>query len=291
MDSLTHALAISVLFSLLGRPEWILPGIIGAVIIDIDVLFPRIFDRDSRYYLFTHGGITHSLLGAISLSAVMAVLYVGISYLLQMPSAMTDWYAYGVFDAILAGAFLHIGLDLLATPGIPLLAPLTDRKYALGIFAGPSIVILIGTIVYLALIAVGKATLADAMWYVAFFAGVTMFFALLKIFMKVRTTGRTMPLVNPFRWLVIEETPVAYKVYADTLFARDNSPRVYPKYAGGMTPADAEKYRSLPEVKRLAYNSYVVTVAKIGDSVVFRDPIRDDGIIWYPPRFKRLELK
>lgn len=291
MDSLTHALVMAVLLDLLGRPEWILPGIIGAVIIDIDILFPRIFDRNPRYYLFTHGGITHSILGAISLSALMAVLYVAGSAVLQVPSSLTAVYAFGVFGAILAGALLHIGLDLLATPGIPLLFPLTDRKYALGIFAGPSIVILIGTIVYLALLALGKATLADGMWYVVFFAGVVAAFALLKLSMKIRTTGRAMPLPNPFRWLVIEETPEAYKVHADTLFSRDTSPRLYPKLAGGMTPAEAGKYRDLPEVKRLAYNSYIVTVARIGDSVVFRDPIRDDGILWYPPRFRRLELK
>lgn len=291
MDSLTHALAISVLMALMGRPEWILPGIIGAVIIDIDVLFPRIFDRDPRYYLFTHGGITHSLAGAVSLSAIMAVLFVAVSAALQIPSSLTAGYGIGVFGAVLAGAFLHIGLDLLATPGIPLLFPATDRKFALGIFAGPSIVILLGTVVYIALMIAGRATLADGIWYAAFFAIVTLVFAVLKLSMKLRTSGRTMPLVNPFRWLVLEETPEAYRVHADTLFARDRSPRVYPKYAGGMTPEEAEKYRDLPEVKRLAYNSYIVTVAKIGDSVVFRDPVRDDDILWYPPHFKRLELK
>ena len=45
------------------------------------------------------------------------------------------------FAAVLAGALLHLAIDVLACPGIPLLAPVADRKYTMGILPGPSILL------------------------------------------------------------------------------------------------------------------------------------------------------
>ena len=45
------------------------------------------------------------------------------------------------FAAVLAGAYLHLGLDSLACPGLPLLAPCSDRKYTVGLLPGPSLLL------------------------------------------------------------------------------------------------------------------------------------------------------
>ena len=70
MDSLTHALVADILSYSLGFPQFIPFAVIGAVIIDTDVLFSRISDRHPSLYLFAHGGIAHSLAGAVVLSAL-----------------------------------------------------------------------------------------------------------------------------------------------------------------------------------------------------------------------------
>ena len=64
MDSLTHALIITIILAMADRPDLIPFGIMGAVLIDIDVVFSFFSNRDPRLYIFTHGGFTHSILGA-----------------------------------------------------------------------------------------------------------------------------------------------------------------------------------------------------------------------------------
>ena len=74
VDSLTHALFASILFTLIGHPELVPFAALGAVCPDVDILFQRFSDRDPRLYIFTHGGITHSIAGALTTSAGAALL-------------------------------------------------------------------------------------------------------------------------------------------------------------------------------------------------------------------------
>ena len=70
MDSLTHALTAAVLAYVLGIPELMPFLVLGAVIIDADILFSRVSDSNPRLYLFTHGGMAHSIGGAVGIGAI-----------------------------------------------------------------------------------------------------------------------------------------------------------------------------------------------------------------------------
>ena len=76
MDSLTHALIAAILAYALGFPQLLPFVVLGAVIIDADILFSLLSRHHPSLYLFIHGGIAHSFAGAV----VMAVLaYAGIA--------------------------------------------------------------------------------------------------------------------------------------------------------------------------------------------------------------------
>ena len=138
-------------------------AVLGAVVIDTDILFSLFSRHHPSLYLFIHGGIAHSLTGAI----VMSVLaYAGISL-----AALAGFISLAVITgagpaglaAVLAGAFLHLAMDLPATPGIPLLAPFSDRKYSLGILPGPSLLLMGISLFFLIWMVLGVVTLAEGM--------------------------------------------------------------------------------------------------------------------------------
>ncbi len=289
VDSLTHALTISILLFILGRPELIPFGIIGTIIIDIDVLFTRFSDKDPRYYIFTHGGFTHSIGGSglvAVLASVIAIGVIGIGGSLGMVPVMPPLLL--IVIAFLAGAWLHVVMDFLACPGVPLLYPFSDRKYTIGIFAGPNLFIMAGTVIYLTALLTGFVQLSDYILYGIYFLAVICIGLLLKLYVKVTLKGHAIPTMNPNRWLLIEETVDSYLVRFRKLAGNEDTPiRIFQKYSN-IDPEEIIPYESEPEVKRLRYHSYLTTVEKKGNSIIFRDPVREAGIIWYPPYFKNL---
>ena len=130
----------------LAAPLLLIPfAVIGAVIVDADIFFRIISDRVPELYIFTHGGFAHSIPGAVAVSALgtsgilLAVLAGAVpAWVLSIPLPLA-------FFAILAGAGIHLGIDALAYPGIPLLYPLSDSKVTFGILPGPSIFLFITT--------------------------------------------------------------------------------------------------------------------------------------------------
>jgi inner membrane protein len=281
VDSLTHALVIAIALSLAGRPDLIPYGIAGAVLIDVDVLFNGFSDRDPRLYIFTHGGFTHSFFGAFVVTLLAAMLSLilssaGLLVLFDIPSLV----------ALMAGALSHVALDYLAYPGIPLLYPLSDKKHTLGILGGPSALIMLASVAYIAAMAAGMARI-DRPWpFVAFCAIIVALSAGAKALMAVKTGGRTIATINPFKWAVIEDRPDAYLYYQCDLLGRRSTTESYAKYRG-ITPAEAGKHDGMPEVRQLKYHSYIVTVEKDGEGITYRDPIREKGHIWYPPYYKK----
>ncbi len=159
MDSLTHALIITIVLVLLGRPDLVPFGIMGAVLIDVDVVFNFFSNRDPRLYIFTHGGFTHSFVGALHYFCMCSSL---LSVLLSL-AGLLPVFGIAALAAIVAGAISHIAVDYLAYPGIPLLYPATDKKYTLGVLGGPSAFIMAGSIVFIGLMLAGKANLDSVM--------------------------------------------------------------------------------------------------------------------------------
>ena len=85
---------------------------------DADILFSWISDRIPSLYLFTHGGITHSIVGAVVLSLLAYFTVISLSVAGIISADVPAPGVYG-FAAILAGAFLHIVIDVSAVPGHP----------------------------------------------------------------------------------------------------------------------------------------------------------------------------
>ncbi len=282
MDSLTHALLIAIPLSLIGHPDLAIYGIMGAVLIDVDVLFGPFSSRDPRLYIFTHGGFTHSFFGAF----VVTLLSTGLAYPLSLalPSIMAP-FGLPAIAVIAAGALTHIMVDFLAYPGIPLFYPATDKKYTLGILAGPSIYIMAASFAYFAAMATGYASIETPWPFIAFFGLIIGSSAGAKTWAATKVKGRTIATMNPLRWLVVEDQPDAYRFYAYDLLKGATPGESYTKLTG-LAPSEVKTYEGLPEIRRLRYNSYIVTAEKNGNTVTFSDPIREKGYIWYPPDFK-----
>ena len=281
MDSVTHALAAAVLFLALGRPELVPFAVVGSVLMDIDILLMRFPEKNPRYYVFTHGGVTHSICGSLFLGCLAYLVVAAVT--LAGPGGWLFGEGLGIAGllALLAGALSHVLCDFLAYPGIPILYPFSDRKYTLGIFAGPSIFLLLVSWTYLLTLIFQLTTLADWRAWAMIFVSYVLAKALLKAFVAATTEGATIPTKNPLKWYVIREEDGAYAIQSRHLFSGLTEPRVFPKFRN-IEPSEAEQYRDLPEVQRHRYNSYIQTVEKNGETITFRDPFRSEGFTRYP---------
>jgi inner membrane protein len=291
VDSLTHALTAAALAYALGLPQFLPFMVLGAVIIDADAFFSRVSDSNPQLYLFTHGGIAHSIGGAV----VMAVLaWAGItlaSLAGAIPAALLAPAGTVAFAAVLSGTFLHIGLDWLACPGIPLGAPFSDTKFTAGILPGPSILLAAVSIFILIWMGLGVIDLPTMILpYVtiicAFLAVRFAAFCGVRAVFRAGLSGirRAVPMVSPFQWLLIGETPEAWTVREYRALRGTPEPMVFLKYRNTTAVAVAP-YLVDPAVRRVRYHSYITTVAQEGAGLVVVDPLRKAGLIFYPPYF------
>ena len=284
VDSISHALLITILLVLIGRPDLAVYGILGAVLIDIDAAFNMFSDRDPKLYIFTHGGFTHSFPGIF----VITLLASGIAVLIRGIGPMAAYmepFGLAAFAVVLAGALSHIAIDYLAYPGIPLFYPLSDKKYTLGVLGGPSGFIMAASLAFIVAVALGYGSIYAPWPYLAVFALILALGVATKSYAAVRTKGRTVATMSPFTWLVIEDTPETYRFYRYGFLSGNSPVEVYEKYKD-IGKAEAEKNYAVPELKRLRYHSYIVTVEKSGETITYRDPLREKKYIWYPPYFK-----
>ena len=281
MDSVTHALAASSLFLAIGHPELVPFAALGSVSMDFDVLLMWFPEKNPKYYVFTHGGFTHSIAGALLIGSLV---FAAVSaFTLAGPGAWL--FGAGVtlpgLLALLTGSLTHVFSDFLAYPGIPVLYPFTDRKYTAGIFAGPSLFLLVVSWTYLVTLLLSLTTLAQYRTWAMIFVGYVGIKALLKIFLTATTDGATIPTKNPLHWFVIRDEGGSYSIQFRNLLSGLTEPRTFPKFQN-VSPAEVEQYRDLPEVRRHRYNSYITTVEKNGDTITFRDPFRTEGFTRYP---------
>lgn len=281
MDSFTHAFAIAIPLLLAGNAILIPFAVIGAVIPDIDAIFFFVSDDEPSRYIFTHGGITHSIAGAALLSlAAFIVLYLlsGISWFGRyFPEKITLMAGF----VILAGAMLHILLDYLAYPGIPLLWPFSTEKFTLGIFPGPSLPILIVSLTLLCLILTRRAGDGVYQGYMIIFLAIILIYAGIAAYANAETEGKAIPTVNPVRFITIEENNGSFVVRPYDILRGTGAETLYRKYTN-ITPAELAVITMLPEVERLYYHSYIVTAERRGDNIILRDPLREEKVFRYP---------
>ncbi len=292
MDSITHALVAAILFYAFGLPQLLPYAVIGVVIIDTDILFSLVSRNYSSFYLFIHGGISHSLAGAIVMS-VLAYAGIGLAAFLGLVNPLfISGTGLAGFAAVLAGAFLHLAMDLPATPGIPLFAPVSDRKYSLFLLPGPSLLLMGASLFFLLWMALGVVTFAEGIKGYAAIFGVFLLVRCIAFLVSrpaLRGAVCAIPQANPLRWLSINETPDAWMVRDYRIGFKPEEPVIYPKFIG-ITAPEVAPYLGLPEVKRLQYHSFIVTVEREGDTIIFSDPLRVSGRIFYPPHFKQVRI-
>jgi inner membrane protein len=291
VDSLTHALVAAAIFTAAGLPHLVPFAVLGAVILDTDIFFSLFSDPLPTLYGFTHGGYAHSITGGI----VMAVL-AATGLWMAAVAGLVDRSIFTLFGsvssaAILAGVFLHVGIDTLACPGIPLLAPFSDHKYSICLLPGPSITLMIASIIVLLGMAINWLSFMTGLMIIAMVIGLYLAVraGAFLLVMGSRCTGRLVPTISPLRWLVISGTEEAWTVRHYTPGRGTTDQVAFEKYRN-TTPAEVSPYLLAPEVKRLNYHSYIITVAKEGDTLVFRDPLREGGYVPYPSHFKRVVL-
>ncbi len=290
MDALSHALIVLILFSATGLIPLLPFAILGAVIMDVDIFFSFISDTHPSLYLFTHGGIAHSLAGALVLTVMACVVIIAIASagIILLP-ALSGCGVYG-FAAVLCGALLHLVIDVLACPGIPLFAPFTDRKYTLGILPGPSILIAFAALGFILILVTGLLEYSQAL---KLYAGIVLLYLAVRggLFLVAGAwlPGRKIPGINPLRWLTITGDEVSFTVRQYTLLCGFLNESVYYMYKD----TSAEEVKSalrFPEVRRLFFHSYRVTAERHGSVLVLSDPLRENGYLYYPPYFKRVTV-
>jgi inner membrane protein len=290
VDSLTHALLAAALLFIAGLPEYIPFAVLGAVILDADIVLKLYSDRDPGLYIYTHGGFVHSIPGAV-LVATGAFLVIGLLAGPWIPGGLPPALSGGaVWLAVVSGAILHVSLDVLAFPGLPVFFPFSDRKFTLGIFAGPSLFMLGVSAFFLVLLLTGVAGIPDLSLYGLVFLAVLATHLMLKISVSSRVQGMAIPTLNPFWWLVLREDADSFRVCRFHLFRGVTGLENFPR-RNGVTGEEVSRAWDLPELKRLRYYSYAVIAERDGPDIIFSDPLRKNGYIPYPPYYSEARLR
>ena len=292
MDVLSHALVTATLFLALGSPSSLIPfAIIGAVILDADLFFMILSDKSPALYLFTHGGVAHSIPGAVGMSALAAAGILLASLLGVIPASMVTIPMFTGFLVLLAGSLVHLGIDALAYPGIPVFYPLSERKITAGVLPGPSILLFTTTGSALLVLALGRVSTSLALTIAT---TVVIFFLAFRtvLVLAVRHTqprGRLVPLPNPLQWIIINEDENTVSVSRYSILGGIDGTETFDKYTN-TDLHETEHFHSLPEIRRLKFHSYTTVVEKTRSGFIFSDPLREKGYFRYPPGYRRWEI-
>ena len=294
MDSITHALLIASLLTAIGAPALIPFGILGAVILDADLLFHLVSSKRPPLYMLIHGGASHSIAGA----ACMAAIAYGAMYFLVLAGELflhfTPPFTFTIFalTAVITGAMLHIALDFLASPGIPLFWPWKDTKYTLGVFAGPSAVMIFISWTFLILFIAGIVQVSGLIFYGALFLVYLAISLIFRIAAAMKIHGMVLPTMNQLRWLAIENAQNTWKLkFVFILTGSESGSRSWPAISG-VSDEDMDRISAMPVVRRVRYHSCFTIASRLenGD-IVIQDPSRVEGIIRYPPYYTEVILR
>jgi inner membrane protein len=283
MDIFTHAVAIMIILFATGNTAFIPFGVLGAVIIDIDMAYSFIARRNPSLFLLFHGGINHSIIGSTIISVIAFGVTLVLSYAGLLPGPLQGALIIPAIASVLAGAYLHLFLDYLAAPGLPLLYPLTEKRFGLSLFPMPLyFLITVLSLASLGGIFVWGLTPEIAELYGVIFTGIIVISLGMKWFVYHKARGKSYQTFHFFQWIVIQEENTSYSVVVYDLFRGVIRELIFEKYRN-ITPSDARRYDRLPEIQRHKYFSYISTVEKNGSEITFRDPVREGGLISYPP--------
>ena len=289
MDIFTHAVAILVVLFATGNAVLIPFGVLGAVIIDIDMAWFFIA-RDPSLYLLHHAGFSHSFFGATVLSAIAFATALALSSAGWLPGTLPEGILVPAFAAMLAGAYLHLFLDWLAAPGLPLLYPLTGKRFGLAMTPMPLyFLVTLLSLASLGVIFFRGITIELAEVYGATFAGIIVVSAGMKWLVHRRAPGRSYYTLHPFQWIVIQEDDPSYTVVVYDMFRGAGRKLSFEKYRN-ITPEEANRYES-PEIRRHRYFSYISAVEENDGEIRFHDPVRESGLISYPPWYPSVTIK
>jgi len=290
MDIFSHIFAVILVLFAAGYTAFIPFGVLGAVILDLDMVFKFFSDSHPSLYIFTHGGFTHSMSGAAVMSVIGFFVVIFLSVFGYIRGNLPLEVPLLVFFFIVAGAFLHLFLDYLASPGIPLLYPFTEKKYDLGLFPIPVFLFLtLLSLTFLVLYLFHKVTMTTMGVFGAIFIGVVVFSACIRFYVRLKTNGRLFTTPNPARWLVIRENDTSYTVQTYEVFHGITSVLTFDKYKD-ITPSEITPFDTLPELKRHRYFSYITIAERNGNQVTFHDPLREQGIIPFPPWYAHVSV-
>lgn len=289
MDIFTHAVAILVILFATGNAVFIPSGVIGAVIIDIDMTWFFIARRNPSLYLLHHAGFSHSFFGAMVLSAIAFMTTLALASAGWLPGTLPEGSLVPAFAAMLAGAYLHLFLDWLAAPGLPLQYPLTEKRFGLAMTPMPLyFLITVLALGFLGVTLFHGLTIELAEVYGAIFAGIILVSAGMKWLVHRKAPGRSFYTLHPFQWIVIREENPSYTVVVYDMFRGVIRELNFGKFRN-IRPEEAHRYDS-PELRRHRYFSYISTVEKKGSEIIFHDPVREEGLISYPPWYQSVSV-
>jgi inner membrane protein len=284
---------VATLLTLAGQQEFIIFGVIGAVILDTDILFTFVSRKRPGLYLYIHGGAAHSILGSAIMAACAYTIFFIVSVSMGMTFPSPVFYQFGIpaFLCTIGGAWIHVTLDYLATPGIPLFWPHLERKYTAGIFAGPSFFMIVVSWAFLILLILGVVPLSLVWIYGILFIIFLITRGSIRVIAFLRLPADTFPTFNPLRWMVIRKEEGSWWAGFFSLKGTETgTAKTYP-ISNGVTPDDLKVIEAIPEVRRVRYHSYFTVTEQNGGTITVMDPMREDGTLRYPPYYSKVVVR
>ncbi len=289
VDSLTHAFVVVLAAAgTLSRP-FLFILVLGSVFPDVDILFKPLSDRYPSLYLFTHGGIAHSILGVLAMAplVLIGVFLAASAGFFPDPGQGFSWVQMGIL--FISGGLTHLFLDALACPGIPLFYPFSSKKYTACIFPGPSLVLFAASLLFAAMIFTRHGGPEVILAYASGSALFILSSGIIALVVARRVDGKAIPTFNPLRWLVFKDDGKQYLLSWYSPLSVSDTVISFPKYVN-TTLTDLEPLVRQPEYQRLRFYSYAVCAEQDGDHIIFFDPLRSGHFIFYPPYYTRIVL-
>lgn len=224
MDFFTNALIpLGIARLLKRRGDEQLAIAVGGVSPDIDFALAWISTLFPQYYIFSHRGITHSIVFSVLTSTFCLYIFtrawVKKNFKKRTKIDADLKFNSGTIAIAYMGALCHLALDYMTTYGPALFYPFTNKRYALELFFYSSIVLtVVGAIIFYSILKKKKMSWARINMTL------TVFFVLVLVLtgiragvkMDVRATldsDQEYPTTNIFTWWVIKPTSDPNKFY------------------------------------------------------------------------------